>query len=243
MSAPPRRSSDVIEMIAEKSIYFFVVGLLLLGAGFVFWYWQGAGTFNSLAYVLLIIGGILVVIGGVSLLKLRKVSFNKIVCPYCGAVNELTEAPTEDFDCVSCSRMIPVQDGKIMKVSQVRCGFCGALNYYSDKSEVLICEECDHEIPIAQDDEGNPTKVIPKAFRVTDDDSLYELVLTEAGKNTEETIAALQQMLALNRSQVKDILESLPATLLTGINRRKAEMLQAQLSVHGAAADITAMNL
>lgn len=243
MSSSPKRSSDVLEIIAENALYFLVTGVCFLVLGFIFWYWKGAGTFILLAYVLLLVGAILFIAGLVSLLKVRKVQFVGVKCPFCGAKNELTEQPTEDFNCVECSRMIPIEDGKVMKVAQVRCGFCSALNYYTDKTEVLICEECDHEIPIAQDEEGRPTKSIPKAFKITDDDSLYELVLTDAGKNTEETISALQQMLALNRNQVKDILETLPATLLTGINRRKAEMLQAQLAVHGAAADISAMTL
>jgi len=125
---------------------------------------------------------------------------------------------------------------------QVQCGYCKALNWYCDKTEVLICEACDHEIPISQEDD-KPTKTLPKGFALVEDDSLYELVLTESGIKTEEVIATLQQMLALNRNQVKDILDQLPSTLLTGINRRKAEMLQAQLAVHGATATIQALAL
>jgi 4'-phosphopantetheinyl transferase EntD len=41
-------------------------------------------------------------------------------------------------------------------------------------------------------------------------------------------------MLALNRNQVKQMLEEVPITLLTGIPRMKAEMLQAQLAAHQA---------
>ena len=133
--------------------------------------------------------------------------------------------------------MIPITDGKVLPVAQVRCGFCNALNYYSDKTELLLCEECNHEIPIATED-GRPAKQMPSFYAVTDDDALYELVLVAHGYKTEELINALQHMLALNRSQVKQLLGELPAVLLTGINRKKAEMLKAQLSVNDGLAEM-----
>ena len=62
-------------------------------------------------------------------------------------------------------------------------------------------------------------------------------MLISYGHKTEEVINTLQHMLALNRNQVKAMLEDLPVTLLTGIPRKKAEMLKAQLATHDAAAD------
>ncbi|MCE9557511.1 MAG: ribosomal protein L7/L12 [Armatimonadetes bacterium] len=133
--------------------------------------------------------------------------------------------------------MIPVQDGKILAVQQVRCGFCNHLNYYNETSVGLICEECDREIPIATVD----GQLAPKSFHMFtrhDDDKYYDLVLLEAGKKTEEVISCLQHMLALNRNQVKQMLDELPVTLLTGINKMKADMLNAQLSAHDAVGQV-----
>jgi hypothetical protein len=79
---------------------------------------------------------------------------------------------------------------------------------------------------------------LPSAFAVVDDDNLYELILIAHGHKTEELINALQHMLALNRNQVKQMLTELPVTLLTGIPRRKAEMLTAQLSIHEGLAEM-----
>jgi hypothetical protein len=76
-----------------------------------------------------------------------------------------------------------------------------------------------------------------KAYAVTDDDRLYELVLTGTGHKNEELIASLQHMLALNRNQVKQMLSELPVAILTGISRKKAEMIQAQLSIHDGVAE------
>jgi ribosomal protein L7/L12 len=123
---------------------------------------------------------------------------------------------------------------------QVRCGSCNALNFYSEKSEVLLCEECNREISISLDDDRAPKRI---AYARRDDDKLYELVLlSNGGHKTEELISALQHMLALNRNQVKQMLDELPVTLLSGIPRMKAEMLQTQLTANDAVAEFKAIN-
>ncbi|MFX9012007.1 hypothetical protein ABTN18_19845, partial [Acinetobacter baumannii] len=60
-----------------------------------------------------------------------------------------------------------------------------------------------------------------------------------SGPKTEEMIDCLQHMLALNRNQVKQMFDELPVTLLTGIPKKKAELLSAQISSHGGTADIS----
>jgi ribosomal protein L7/L12 len=237
-----QRSTDIFEMIAERFIMLMVSGICIFAFGALLFRYRGEGTVTPLSILLMFFGVCFITAALVAVSRVRKVKVVPVVCPFCEAVNELTEAPKEDFDCVNCHRMVPVQDGEIMPVMQVRCGFCQALNFYSDKTEVLLCEACNHEIPIMVGPDG-PTKKIPKGYAVTDDEALYELVLIEPGKNSEDVIGTLQRMLALNRNQVKDMLDSLPQTLLTGINRRKAEMLQAQISVHGATAEIRALTL
>ncbi|MER3466821.1 MAG: hypothetical protein C4340_06960 [Armatimonadota bacterium] len=119
----------------------------------------------------------------------------------------------------------------------VSCGFCGGVNYLTDKTAVLICEQCGREIPLL-DPETGEMRHAPKGFARVDDTSLYELVLVDIGRDREAVITSLQHMLALTRNQVKDMLEPLPVTLLTGINRRKAELLKAQLEASGAIAEM-----
>jgi ribosomal protein L7/L12 len=163
-----------------------------------------------------------------------------VACPYCEQINVLTEKPNAGFTCIHCARVIPVEpDGTILPVFQVRCGYCNSLNYYNEKSEALICEVCDREIPISTNAET--PRNLPRSFTIHDDDNLYELVLVDAGNKTEEVIKVLQQMLALNRSQVKQVIADAPVTLLTGITRKKAEMLQIQLGVHDASAEFRAI--
>jgi uncharacterized protein YbaR (Trm112 family) len=167
----------------------------------------------------------------------RKVGHFDIACPYCNSKISLVSAPDRDVSCRSCLRMIPILDGKPIKVTQVRCGYCNALNYYSDKTVALLCEECNHEIPISRAD----GRTAQSRFAIVDDDKTYELRLIAYEHATEELIMALQHSLALNRNQVKQMLGELPVTLLTGIPKRKAEMLSAQLTQHGASCQFTAM--
>ena len=239
----PTRSSDIKEILAAQSVFFIGGAILLIGFGAIFIIFRGDGYFVPLGWILTTLGLICLVIGIWGLLQTRKVKSFDVTCPYCSSLNTLTEPPQIDFRCISCSRMIPIEGGKVMPVKQVRCGFCQALNYYCDKTEVLICEECNHEIPILQDEEGRSRKQIPKAFQMVDDDALYELTLMDPGKNIEDLISALQHMLALNRNQVKEMLETLPVNLLQGINRKKAEILKAQLTVHGAIAEFHQMDI
>jgi hypothetical protein len=237
----PQRSSDAVEVHSEKGISFGFVGVAMLALAGLLYAYKGDGYTLGLIWVLAIGGGLSLLYGIYAVSQVRKVAKLDFVCSYCNATNHLTSTPTEDFLCTECNRLIPVKDGKVLPVYQVRCGYCNELNYYSDKSEVLLCEKCNHEIPIANFD--SPTsKKIPKAFSVQEDSNLYELVLVSPGNKTEEVIEVLQRMLALNRNQVKNILNDVPAVLLTGLTRRKVEALQAQLAVHDAVAEFNPIN-
>jgi len=225
------RASDVIEILSERSLLLLFGSIVSEALGLLFFKYRGQGYLLGLAVVLLVIGFIGLCLSAYFALQVRKVTSHNVTCPFCELVNVLVDAPGEDFPCVGCNRMIPIVEGKTIPVAQVRCGYCNELNFYSDKTEVLLCEKCNHEIPIARDDRG-PKKSIPAAFIVIDDEALYELQLVGQGHKTEELIQALQHMLALNRNQVKNMLNEMPVTVLTGITRKKAEMLKAQLSLY-----------
>lgn len=231
-----KRRSDVVEMIGERSLTFGVCGVIALLIGALFYnYQKQGGMLIGFAWVMMIAGVCGILLAAYFGLQVRKVSGVSVKCVYCEAMNEFTEFPEDDFRCGSCNRLVPIKDGKVLEVHQVRCGYCNTLNYYSEKNDLLICESCDREIPLGTGD--SPQRHVARAYAVTDDERLYELVLVSQGNKTEEVIATLQTMLALNRNQVKNILNDLPAILLTGIPRRKAEMLAAQLAVHDAAAE------
>lgn len=235
-----KRSSDVVEQHSEKAAMAGIGGLVLLAIAIVLFIYRGQGTLTALAGVLTFIAVGLLGYAGYCLAQARKVTSVTVKCSICNGTNRLLETPQEDFTCTECHRLVPVLNGRILPVQQVRCGYCNELNYFSEKTEVLLCEFCNHEIPIAQAD-GHVSKRLAPGYAVKDDDRPYELVLIATGPKTEELVGTLQHMLALNRNQVKQMLTELPVTLLTGIPKKKAEMLQAQLSVHDAASDARPM--
>jgi hypothetical protein len=219
-----QRASDVIEQDAEKAFYFIGGGIASAAVAGLLLKYQGSGGFVPLAWILVLAAVCLIGYGVYWIVKAKKVTSVSIKCPFCFERNDLVEQPVDDdVPCVACNRMIPIQGGQVLSVSQVRCGFCNGLNYYSAKTEALLCEHCNREIA--------------KGFAVIDDDQQYELVLLEVGRSSEEVITTLQQMLALNRNQVKDILENTPVTLLQGLPRMKVDLLVAQLAAHGATAE------
>jgi uncharacterized protein YbaR (Trm112 family) len=236
-----QRVSDVIEIISEKAFYFYVSGLFLGAVATLFLVYRGqTHMFVPLGTILLLISLSFIGYATYIAFQTKKVTREPVTCPFCETVNELVGNPDQDFDCVNCHRMVPIRDGIVLEVQQVRCGFCNELNYFSEKTEALLCENCNREIPLAREDNG-PKKLIPAGYAVVDDEAMYELVLLASGHKEEDLIQALQQMLALNRNQVKQMLTELPVTLLTGINRRKAEMLKAQLSIHDGEAEFRQM--
>lgn len=229
-----QRSSDVVETYSARAFAAGVCGVvaLIFGAPMIYY----AGAMIGLGWVLTIGGCGSLIYCIYEILKAKKVTGVRLECPYCKAGNVLTEHPNSDFSCRSCHRMVPVDDGVILEVNQVRCGFCNTLNYYSARSFGLICENCDREIPIAGL-EGGQKRI--QNYAVKDDSNLYILTLTSVAHQSEDLITALQHMLALNRNQVKDILSNLPQPLLQGIPRKKAELLTAQLAGYDAKADYT----
>ena len=233
----PKRRSDVLEAIAERFLLWFIGGSLLIAISFLLWTYRG-DEFYMLGFFLVFMGvGVAMVsLAIIAAFEVQHVTSFSVKCPYCETKNVLTAKPEKDFTCIHCQRVIPINDGQVMQVYQVRCGYCNELNYYNDKSEALICENCDHEIPIAVSDE-QVKRNLPRGFTVQDDPNLYELLLISPGPRHEEVISTLQHMLAMSRAQVKQILTEVPVTLLHGIPRRKAEALQTQLTVHDAVAE------
>ena len=239
--ARTERTSDIVEKHSERAVFFGAGGFLCAGGAFLMLRYGGP-SMAGLAWVLVLGALGLFAVAGFTIGKVRRVAAFRIACPFCTEIVDMAGNPgDQDVSCPGCHRMIPLREGAVVAVAQVRCGFCNALNYYSDKTDALLCEECNHEIPI-QHEEGYVQKKFVRGFAVVEDDALYELVLTGAdAHHGEDLVETLQHMLALNRNQVKDIVRDAPVTLLQGIAKMKAEMLKAQISNHGGKAEARAM--
>lgn len=228
------RSSNIREEKAQRAFMSIVPGVIGLVFAIVLFFYATGWTLG-LRWVLLAFSVAAIGYGLWQLTEMRKIATYDIICPFCKDKNTFSEEPRHDVRCNHCNRDIPVLDGRMLKVFEVRCGFCSALNWYSEKSTGLICEECDRVIPISTD-EGAASAAMSTYAR-HDDNTPYSLTLIDAGLKREEMIPVLQKMLALNRNQVKKIIEETPMVLLQGVPRKKAELLAAQITAHGGQAD------
>ncbi len=239
------RRTDVIETKAASALSYAIGAVVAFAIGGVLFAFRGEGLLIGLCWVLFAAGLGMAGFAGYLTWLSRQVTSFTLECIFCHEKFDLTEKPgDEDVTCPHCHRLIPILDDKPLPVDEVRCGFCNALNFYSSKTQFLICESCDREIPVTLPDNVVP-KHAPRGYVVNDDTRTYELTLdsiTNPEHPVEGLISALQSMLALNRSQVKQLLAEVPTVLLVGIPLKKAEMLRAQLEVHGATASFVPMD-
>jgi large subunit ribosomal protein L7/L12 len=229
------RSSNIREERAQRAFVSLIPGGLGLIFAIVLFNYASDWTVG-LRWVVLLFSVAAICYGVYQILEMRKVTSFEVVCPFCQGKNVFTEQPMSDVRCDHCNREVPIVNGRLLRVFQVRCGYCNALNWYSEKSTGLICEECDREIPIANEGDGKSSPAIHTYSR-HDDDTPHNLILLDPGQKREEMIPVLQKMLALNRNQVKDIMDDVPVILLQGVPKKKAELMAAQIQAHGGRAD------
>lgn len=229
------RSSNLKEQFGQRALVAIVPGVIGIALGALFISYRS--MFMALGFVLVAMGLAAVVYGAIQLGHMKKIPSFPVTCPFCKHKNDFTEQPMSDVRCEGCQRSVPIYDGRVLRVEQVRCGFCNHLNFYSEKSTGLICENCNRIVPIANEG-GAQAQSVMQNFTVQDDDRTYDLILSEGGgSHNEDLVSTLQQMLALNRNQVKQMLEEVPVVLLTGIPKKKAELLKAQIEMHHGKAD------
>lgn len=229
------RSSNIREEKAQRAFMSIVPGVICLAISIIFFVFKSPYA-TGFRWVLLALSIVAICYGVWQLIEMRKIAAFPVMCPFCDKKNVFSQELTHDVRCNHCNREIPIIDGRILKVFEVKCGFCGELNWYSEKSTGLICEECDRVIPISSE-EGPASAAMESYARHDDGDTPYNLTLVDAGQKREEMIPVLQKMLALNRNQVKDIIDQTPMVLLQGVPKKKAELLAAQITAHGGRAD------
>jgi ribosomal protein L7/L12 len=231
------RTSNVKEEFGQKALVTIVPGVILLIIGIIIIAYKSEAMVG-LAWVLVAAGVGLIGYGIYNLTQMKKIVEEAILCPFCHEKNTFSMKPMSDVRCDKCLRQIPIVNGVILRVFQVQCGFCQSLNYYSEKSTGLICENCDRVIPIAVDESHAPAASFDR-FAAKEDSNLYDFILADPGHKHEQMIAVLQKMLALNRNQVKQLMDEAPVVLLTGIPSRKVEMLSREIRDAGGRAEST----
>ena len=229
------RTSNVKEEFGQKALVAIVPGIILLIVGIIIFAYRSAAMVG-LAGVLCVAGLGLIGYGIYNLTQMKKIVEEGIICPFCQERNTFSAKPMSDVRCDKCLRQIPIVNGVILRVFQVQCGFCQTLNFYSEKSTGLICESCDRVIPIAVDETHQPAASFDK-FAAKEDTNVYDFILADPGHKHEQMIAVLQKMLALNRNQVKQLMDEAPVVLLSGIPSRKVDMLSREIRDAGGRAE------
>src|ERR1019366_6019605 len=102
------RASDVIEILAERSLMIGIGGIVSLAIGGLLIRYKGEGYVSGLITVLFVIGIVGVILATYFAFQVRKVTTHEIKCPFCEEPNVLVDTPNDDFPCVQCNRMIPI---------------------------------------------------------------------------------------------------------------------------------------
>ncbi len=231
------RSGNLREKTTQKAIMAGVPGLILLAVGFVMVFLYPGQTFRGLAFVIFFAGIAGTVLSIYFFTRMRLITEFSIKCPFCSGKNTFLQSPQSDVRCVSCDREIPIVQGRILPVEEVRCGFCNALNFYNEKTVGLFCESCGRVIPISVG-EGEEGMMYLEKFGLQDDDGKYDIWLGEDVQNREVLIGELQRLLATNRNVVKELLENTPVKILEGLPRRKAERIAKDIMDAGGYAEV-----
>lgn len=226
----PQRSSDLVETYMARAFGAGGLAVVVLGAGAVMFVFRGDSGL-PLAIVLLAIGFCLLAYAVFCAVASRRVGSFKLECPMCRASNGFEAMPMDDVVCRGCHRKIPIENGKLLPLKQISCGACHESNWYSDHTKILLCEACGREIAINRADGG----AMGATYAVQDDARPYELVLIAYEPGHDDLADALQELLGVNRAQIRTLLTELPSVVLSNVPRQKAEMLKKRLSQYGAA--------
>lgn len=228
----PLKRSEILEREYSQSLIYGLAGVGALILAFLLL--RYSEMFSFLGYLFLLAWLGLWGYAGWRLYQLRSVPQYPLTCPYCKQETIFAEPPSSDFSCDHCLRRVPVEKGQVLEVFSVRCPHCGSTQQLSARAAVALCEECNHEIVLARAE-----RVHLHHFAATDDETTpCELVLLSAGRDPEPLIQQLESLLAINRPSAKRILEQLPMVLLSGIPKRKAEILRLHLLEAGAQVEL-----
>jgi ribosomal protein L7/L12/ribosomal protein S27E len=231
------RSGNLREKATQKALMAGVPGLILFIIGFLMVFVYPGELGRGIAFVIFGAGIVGVAAAIYFVVQMRTITEFSIKCPFCSGKNTFLQSPQSDVRCVSCDRQIPIDNGKILAVDEVRCGFCNTLNWYNEKTVGLFCESCGRVIPISVD-EGEEGVFALEKFGLQDDNTKYDIYLGKDHQNKEALIGELQRLLSTNRAVVKDLMDAAPVKILEGVPRRKAERIAKDIMDVGGYAEI-----
>lgn len=237
MAQPTR--AEVIEAelqrilpIVGKGVVVLVVGLFLLYLSTI------AAWMPFFVGVIVTIAGIGIAgYGGWQYLQLNNLPSYRALCPYCDQPTLFLAPPTEDYTCEHCHRVVAIEGGQVVPPLVLVCRHCGSPQKVSPRAKMFICDNCN-----GQNDLKPARPGVAAAAAGAGEESFeyqtYDLVLVDAGHNTEEVLEILCTILAAPRDHCRGILKDLPMVILVDLPRRKADSYRRMLREAGATAEV-----
>jgi large subunit ribosomal protein L7/L12 len=83
-----------------------------------------------------------------------------------------------------------------------------------------------------------PAGAASEAAPAEEEKTSFDVILVGAGEKKIQVIKAVREVTSLGLKEAKDLVESAPQPLKTGINKEEAEALKAKLEAEGASVEI-----
>ena len=237
MAQPTR--AEVIEAELQRILPIVVVGILVLLVGLFLLYLSTIATWMPFAIgvIITLAGAGIAGYGGWQYMQLNNLPSYRAICPYCDQPTLFLAPPTEDYTCEHCHRVVAIEDGQVVPPLVLVCRHCGAPQKVSPRAKMFICDNCN-----GQNDLKPAKPGVAAATAGAGEESIeyttYDLVLVDAGHNTEEVLEILCNILAAPRDHCRGILKNLPMVILVDLPRRKADSYRRMLREAGATADV-----
>jgi uncharacterized protein (DUF983 family) len=237
MAQPTR--AEVIEAELQRIIPIVIVGIVVLFAGLFLLYLSTIATWMPFVIgVIVTLAGLGIAgYGGWQYMQLNHLPTYRAICPYCEKPTLFLAPPTEDYTCEHCHRVVAIEDGQVVPPLVLVCRHCGTPQKVSPRAKMFICENCNGQNDLKPAKPGvaaAPVGAAEESLEYT----TYDLVLVDAGHDTEEVLEILCTILAAPRDHCRGILKDLPMVILVDLPRRKADSYRRMLREAGATAEV-----
>jgi len=238
MAQPTR--AEVIEAELQRIIPIVGWGIAVLFLGLFLLY------LSTIAAWMPFVVGVLVTLAGVGIagyggwqyMQVNNLPSYRAICPYCEQATLFLAPPTEDYTCEHCHRVVAIEGGQVVPPLVLVCRHCGTPQKVSPRAKMFICDNCNGQNDLKPAAKPGVAAAPVGAAEESLEYTTYDVVLVDAGHNTEEVLDVLCHLLAAPRDHCRGILKDLPMVILVDLPRRRADNYRRMLREAGATAEV-----